>query len=99
MDMAPSTVDTVPSVADQTHEKEVSNSTSKESGTNATVSKGHAQEFHSHPSKAPLKLSGVLDQFNSFDVTPVIWKGVPRRQSCRLLGAPNSDELLKIWQL
>lgn len=46
-------------------------------------------------SKAPLKLTGALDQFNSFDVTPVIGKEFPDASLTEWLRAPNSDELIR----
>ncbi|KAL1836227.1 hypothetical protein VTJ49DRAFT_5408 [Mycothermus thermophilus] len=43
----------------------------------------------------PLKLSGVLDQFESFDVTPVIGREYKNVNLVDWLNAPNSDELLR----
>ena len=45
--------------------------------------------------KEPLKLSGVLDQFKSFDVTPVIGTEYPDVDLAEWLKAPNSDELIR----
>ncbi|KAK0629262.1 hypothetical protein B0T17DRAFT_589129 [Bombardia bombarda] len=45
--------------------------------------------------KEPLKLSGALDHFESFDVTPVIGREFPKVDVVELLSAPNSDELLR----
>lgn len=45
--------------------------------------------------KAPLELKGVLDQFKSFDVTPVIGKEFPEVNLKTLLRAENSDELIR----
>lgn len=44
---------------------------------------------------SPLKLTGVLDQFKSFDVTPVIGKEFPEANLAEWLRAPDSDQLLK----
>lgn len=44
---------------------------------------------------APLKLSGVLDAFESFDTTPVIGREFPHANLVEWLEAPNSDELLR----
>lgn len=44
---------------------------------------------------APLKLSGALDAFESFDTTPVIGKEFPKANLVEWLNAPNSDELLR----
>ena len=42
-----------------------------------------------------LKLSGALDSFDSFDVTPVIGREFPSANLAEWLRAPNSDELLR----
>lgn len=44
---------------------------------------------------APLKLSGALDAYESFDATPVIGKEFPKASLVEWLNAPNSDELLR----
>jgi len=64
---------------------------------------GHAIPEQSHDAlpqrldghKEPLKLSGVLDQFKHFDVTPVIGREFVGIDLVRWLRAPNSDELLR----
>ena len=45
--------------------------------------------------KEPLKLKGVLDKYESFDVTPILGKEFPKLKITELLEAPNSDELLR----
>lgn len=45
--------------------------------------------------KEPLKLKGVLDAFESFDVTPAIGREFPNANLKEWLRAPNSDELLR----
>ena len=45
--------------------------------------------------REPLKLKGVLDQFKSFDVTPVIGREFIDVNLKDWLEAPNSDELLR----
>ncbi|KAK4147378.1 uncharacterized protein C8A04DRAFT_24620 [Dichotomopilus funicola] len=45
--------------------------------------------------KEPLKLSGALDKFEHFDVTPVIGREYANVDLAELLSAPNSDELLR----
>lgn len=45
--------------------------------------------------KQPLKLSGVLDQYESFDITPVIGREFPKASLKEWLRAPNSDELIR----
>lgn len=49
---------------------------------------------HASPSP-PLQLKGVLNQFKSFDVTPVIGKEFPEAKLAEWLRAPNSDELIR----
>lgn len=46
-------------------------------------------------SREPLKLSGALDTFEAFDVTPVIGREFPTANLTEWLTAPNSDELLR----
>ena len=43
----------------------------------------------------PLKLSGVLDQFESFHSTPSIGTEFPKANLVDWLKAPNSDELIR----
>ncbi|KAI1773384.1 TauD-domain-containing protein [Hypoxylon cercidicola] len=45
--------------------------------------------------KEPLKLSGALDQFKQFDVTPAIGREYVDVDLAEWLRAPNSDELLR----
>ncbi len=45
--------------------------------------------------RQPLQLSGALDNYESFDVTPVIGKEFPTANLVDWLDAPNSDELLR----
>ena len=45
--------------------------------------------------KEPLKLSGALDQYAAFDVTPVIGREFPEASLAEWLKAPNSDELIR----
>lgn len=45
--------------------------------------------------KEPLTLSGALDKFESFDVTPVIGREFADVDLAEWLRAPNSDELLR----
>ncbi|KAG7288239.1 hypothetical protein NEMBOFW57_007770 [Staphylotrichum longicolle] len=46
-------------------------------------------------SREPLKLSGALDSYESFDVTPVIGREFPTANLVEWLDAPNSDELIR----
>jgi hypothetical protein len=45
--------------------------------------------------REPLKLAGVLDQYKSFDVTPVIGREYIDGNLKEWLRAPNSDELIR----
>jgi hypothetical protein len=45
--------------------------------------------------KEPLKLSGVLDQFKSVDLTPAIGREYPDAKLIDWLNAPNADELIR----
>lgn len=45
--------------------------------------------------RQPLNLSGALDAYQSFDVTPVIGREFPEVQLTSLLSAYNSHELLR----
>jgi alpha-ketoglutarate-dependent taurine dioxygenase len=45
--------------------------------------------------REPLKPTGVLDAFESFDVTPVIGREFPNANLKDFLRAPNSDELIR----
>jgi hypothetical protein len=45
--------------------------------------------------RKPLKLSGALDKFEKFDVTPVIGREFVNVDLAEWLKAPNSDELLR----
>ncbi|KAH9897097.1 TauD-domain-containing protein [Xylariomycetidae sp. FL2044] len=45
--------------------------------------------------KEPLKLSGALDQFKQFEVTPIIGKEFVDVDLAEWLRAPNSDELIR----
>lgn len=43
----------------------------------------------------PLKLSGALKTYESFDVTPTIGREFPKANLVEWLNAENSDELLR----
>ena len=45
--------------------------------------------------KVPLRLKGVLDDFESFDTTPIIGKEFPTANLKEWLEADNSDDLLR----
>ncbi|KAI9759930.1 MAG: hypothetical protein M4579_001963 [Chaenotheca gracillima] len=77
----PSLQDSV--VSPQTHVTDPSSLKSKGAATQAA------------PAKEPLKLTGALDKFKSFDVTPVIGKEFEDVNLAEWLRAPNSDELIR----
>lgn len=52
-------------------------------------------ETSSSPQREPLELKGVLKEFESFDVTPVIGREFANVNLKDWLRAPNSDELLR----
>ena len=93
--MAPSIVEAATPVADMVQKKVASNGSAEESVSTEAVYNGHKEQLHSTTFKTPLKLSGVLDQFKSFDVTPVIGKEYPNAKLTDWLKAPNRDELLR----
>jgi hypothetical protein len=45
--------------------------------------------------REPVQLSGTLDQFDSFDVTPTIGREFRNADLAEWLKAPNSDELIR----
>lgn len=63
--------------------------------TEQGTSNGQPETSEQFTSKAPLELKGALDQFKSFDVTPVIGKEFENVDLAEWLRAPNSDELLR----
>lgn len=46
-------------------------------------------------SRASLRLTGALDKYKSFNVTPVIGQEFPEASLKEWLEAPNADELLR----
>ncbi|KAK2798133.1 hypothetical protein FQN50_008944 [Emmonsiellopsis sp. PD_5] len=79
--MAPSVVDTPQAVAVE------AGKSIKDAKSLVTPSSSTQRE--------PLKLSGALDQFDSFDVTPVIGREFKNVNLKKWLRAPNSDELIR----
>jgi hypothetical protein len=45
--------------------------------------------------KTPIQLTGALDKFESFDLTPCIGKEFPGANLAEWLQAPNADELIR----
>jgi len=98
--MAPSIAEAVSNTDDQIHEKlakvtvadaKEHNGTHKEESTAPAVQEPSIATQH----KEPLKLSGALDHFESFDVTPIIGREFVGVNLARWLRAPNSDELIR----
>ena len=97
--MAPSVAETVSEAADQIHEKlslgskasDVKPAGKPEDGPAPAVQVPATETQH----KEPLKLSGALDHFESFDVTPTIGREFVGVNLAKWLKAPNSDELIR----
>jgi hypothetical protein len=81
--MAPAVTETVAQVTENLKQKVT---TSLKDQVEPNRETGHRE---------PLKLSGALDQFKSFEVTPVIGKEFVDVDLAEWLKAPNSDELLR----
>lgn len=66
---------------------------------NDIIVEGQPSSSAEAPSKTqypqPLELKGVLNQFKSFDIAPVIGKELTEANLAKWLRAPNSDELLR----
>lgn len=91
--MAPSLTETVTDVADQINVKAASLSLGDAKEEPQVSQEAPAVQAAQH--KNPLKLSGALDHFQSFDVTPVIGKEFVGVNLAKWLRAPNSDDLLR----
>jgi len=69
--------------------------------TTTTESSGLGEQFQSKRAanssypREPLDLEGVLDEFKSFDVTPIIGREFPDAQIVDWLNAPNADALIR----
>jgi len=91
--MAPSVEEAVSQTTEHIQQKLASLSTSEKPQTAAPAVQAPSLSTGQH--KEPLKLSGALDQFESFDVTPVIGREFVGVNLAKWLRAPNSDELLR----
>jgi hypothetical protein len=65
------------------------------STTNVVTSEAQVLKTETWTHKEPLKLKGVLDQYKSFDVTPVIGREFTDVNLKEWLNAPNSDDLIR----
>ncbi|KAH6646545.1 hypothetical protein BKA67DRAFT_410567 [Truncatella angustata] len=94
--MALSATETATQVVDSVKGK-VTPAVEKPAKTSAAVG---ATELHGEPRletnhRDPLQLRGVLDQYEQFDVTPVIGREFVGVDLAEWLRAPNSDELIR----
>jgi alpha-ketoglutarate-dependent taurine dioxygenase len=64
-------------------------------GTQTQTTTIQTQQPEAPAKREPLQLKGVLDQFKSFDVTPVIGREFVDVNLKDILRAPNSDELIR----
>lgn len=97
--MPPSATETVQQVVVPIVEKTIGTKVEEPQNTNGSV-KAAQPEGEELPKletnhKEPLKLSGALDKFESFDVTPVIGREYANVDLVEWLRAPNSDELIR----
>lgn len=81
--MAPSAVEAVKDAVQTTI------NVKNQSTQQAAPAQQHAQHVE------PLKLSGILDQYEHFDVTPIIGREFPKANLVEWLNAPNADELIR----
>lgn len=93
--MAPSATETTTTVVENV-KSALKPSTQEENGKK----NGQSAETDELPKlevnhREPLKLSGALDQFKAFDVTPVIGREFIDVDLAEWLRAPNSDELIR----
>jgi hypothetical protein len=107
--MAPSVTEAVSQAADHIQEKLAGSSLkdpqsqsevkTEETSAPAVQSPETEHKHHHHGQhsnhKEPLKLSGALDHFESFDVTPTIGREFVGVNLAKWLRAPNSDELIQ----
>jgi len=89
--MAPSLIEAVEPVAHTAEEIQTKLLKSSLGDKTATI----ATSTQASRRREPLRLSGALDKFKSFDVTPVIGREFEDADLAAWLEAPNSDELLR----
>jgi hypothetical protein len=105
--MAPSVAETVSHTTDQIQEKlaaitvsEPKPETKPEEAAAPAVQEPSAEAEKEEPKlqtnhKEPLKLSGALDHFESFDVTPTIGREFIGVNLAKWLKASNSDDIIR----
>ncbi|KAH8648509.1 hypothetical protein BX600DRAFT_502910 [Xylariales sp. PMI_506] len=98
--MAPSAVEQVSEIAEHVKQKVVDSDTAPAvqappaaAAAPAATEKELPKVLTNH--REPLKLSGALDKFDHFDVTPIIGREYDNVDLAEWLRAPNSDELLR----
>lgn len=92
--MAPSVTETVSQAAEHLHGKFASVTVKDIDNSHQPAPSVQAPATESQH-KEPLKLIGILDQFEYFDVTPVIGREFAGVNLAKWLRAPNSDELIR----
>ena len=93
--MAPSVSEIVSQVTDEVQEKVTPKSLPVQSEAKEEPAPAVQSPAVEAQHREPLKLSGALDHFESFDVTPVIGREFVGVNLARWLKAPNSDELIR----
>lgn len=102
--MAPSATEAVTKVAEHIKEKVIPDGKEASDGSNSAQNTNESNDLGDKTEelpklntahREPLKLAGVLDQFEHFDVTPVIGREFAGVDLAEWLRAPNSDELLR----
>lgn len=63
--------------------------------TQTIIGDAGAKSEGQQQSRKPLELTGALDKFESFDVTPIIGREYVEGNLKEWLEAPNSDELIR----
>jgi len=85
--MAPSLIST-----EQVEEGISRISLKEQNGHASSVGNGTESSYHT---KGPIRSTGALDQYESFDLTPVIGREFPHANLVEWLESPNADELLR----
>ncbi|KAI8961008.1 TauD-domain-containing protein [Daldinia sp. FL1419] len=98
--MAPSATEAVTPIAEHIKQKILPDAQKESQKVEDSLAVGETSLEEEQPKletnhKEPLKLSGALDQFKQFDVTPVIGKEFIDVDLAEWLRAPNSDELIR----
>lgn len=92
--MSPSAVESVQQTVDEIKTKVLPiQQKSAAIETDSTEAESLPKRFEDH--KKPLELRGALEQFENFEVTPVIGREYVNVDLVEWLRAPNSDELLR----